>query len=229
MVDQVPDVPVKNLSPKALLFDLDGTLLDTASDMVNAVNILLAQQGMAEKPLKELKPYVSQGGLMLVSRGFGFDPEDAASKELWRRYQEVYGANICIQTRMFPGLEQVLGHLSSRSIQWGIVTNKPERFTRPLIQTVPLPCLPGCVVSGDTLSVSKPDPEPVLYACTELGVRPDQAIMIGDDERDIIAGREAGCLTLAANWGYIEPDDNPSAWGADGILSSPGDIMQWLD
>lgn len=217
------------MNHRAFLFDLDGTLLDTAGDMVGAVNMLLAEEGRAPRPVEVLTPFVSQGGLVLVSRGFDLDQDEPETRDLWRRYLDLYEANICNHTALFKGLHEILVEITQRGQSWAVVTNKPLRFTLPLMALVDLPGKPGSVVCGDTLAQSKPSPEPVLLACEQLGVEPAAAVMIGDDERDIVAGRDAGCITLAAAWGYIQPDDDPAAWGADGVVAEPGELIRWID
>ena len=213
---------------EAVLFDLDGCLLDTAPDMVGAVNRLLEQEGRPPQPLESLKPYVSQGGLELVSRGFAMPREDPETVALWHRYMDIYADHVCEQTQLYDGLEQVLKKITDRKLRWGVVTNKPERFTLPLLEAAGLPSTPGAIVGGDTLAVSKPAPDPVIHACKTLEVSPDRAVMLGDDQRDIIAGKDAGTMTLAAGWGYIQPDDHPARWAADAVLGSTAELDAWL-
>jgi phosphoglycolate phosphatase len=214
--------------PEAILFDLDGTLLDTAGDLSAAVNTLLEQTGNPSLPLEVLRPYVSQGGLTLVSIAFDIPRESKKAKRLWRDYLDIYADNLSNTSRLFDGMEKVLHRIEAKGIAWGVVTNKPEVFTVPLLEALGLLHRAGCVVSGDTLIHSKPSPAPIIHGCDILKVSPQRAIMIGDDQRDIVAGRAAGSLTLAAAWGYIQPDDSPNRWGADAILQHPRDINGWI-
>jgi len=214
---------------KAILFDLDGTLLDTAGDLCHTVNILLEQTGESPLPLETLRPYVSQGGLTLVSVAFNLPRESKKANSLWKQYLEIYANNLSNTTKLFDGMETVLEEIESRQLPWGIVTNKPEVFTHPLLDQLCLSSRAGCVVSGDTVTTSKPSPEPVIHGCRILGVEPEHVIMIGDDQRDIVAGQAAGTRTLAAAWGYIQPGDSPHHWGADAVLQHPDQINGWMD
>jgi len=214
--------------PEAILFDLDGTLLDTAGDLSAAVNILLERTGKPPMPLEALRPYVSQGGLTMVSIAFDIPRESKKAKRLWRDYLEIYAENLSNTSRLFDGMESVLNRIEAQEISWGVVTNKPEVFTVPLLEALGLFHRAGCVVSGDTLIHSKPSPAPIIHACEILDVSPERVIMIGDDQRDIVSGRAAGTRTIAAAWGYIQPDDSPDSWGADAILQHPREIDGWI-
>jgi 2-phosphoglycolate phosphatase len=213
---------------KAVLFDLDGTLLDTAGDLIGAVNVLLDRHGKQILPVESLRPWVSQGGLALVSRAFELSPDDRQARKLWRDYLEEYKARISATTSLFDGMSSVLDSIEKTNRRWGIVTNKPEFLTSFLLDQLDLGLNPGCVVCGDTVSRSKPWPDPVIQACTLLGVPPSQGLMVGDDERDILSGQSAGMLSLAATWGYIRPNDDPEFWGADAILDHPRQLHDWI-
>lgn len=202
-----------------MLFDLDGTLVDTAPDLAAAANHLRAQQGLSTLPLSALRPVASQGARGLLRVAFGLQPEDAAFPSMRDAFLEQYRSKICQHSTLFPGMTQVLRWLENQEIPWGIVTNKPGFLTTPLLAALSLPVSPGVVVSGDSTARAKPDPLPVLHALRQLGVESRQSIMIGDDHRDILAGRTAGTQCWAAGWGYVEAGDLLENWGADQIIA----------
>lgn len=214
---------------RALLLDLDGTLIDTAGDLASAVNSLLAHHHRPTLPFEQLRPYVSQGGLTMVSIAFQLERESDQAFELWQQYLEIYAANISHHSRLFDGMERVLEVAESAGVAWGVVTNKPEYLTLPLLRALKLQQRAGCIVGGDTLAEAKPSPAPVLHACESLGVAPAEAVMVGDDRRDIDAGRAAGSRTIAAGWGYIQPDDSPDSWGADQLMDHPSELHEWIN
>ncbi|MGI9319446.1 MAG: HAD family hydrolase [bacterium] len=217
-----------NPNVKAVLFDLDGTLLDTAGDLIGAVNVLLDRHGKKPLPVADLRPWVSQGGLSLVSRAFDLPPDGRHAHKLWRDYLKEYKARLSTTTSLFDGMATVLNSVESTNRKWGIVTNKPEFLTSPLLKQLNLEFKPDCVVCGDTVSRSKPWPDPVLHACDLLKISPSQGVMVGDDERDILSGQSAGMVSLAASWGYIRPNDDPEHWGADAILEHPTELQDWI-
>ncbi|PKY11292.1 phosphoglycolate phosphatase [Acidithiobacillus marinus] len=203
----------------AVLFDLDGTLVDTAPDLAAAANHLRALQGLPALPLSALRPVASQGARGLLRVAFGLQPEDTDFPSMRAAFLQQYLSEICQQSALFPGMERVLRWLEEQEIPWGIVTNKPGFLTTPLLAALSLPVTPGVVVSGDTAARPKPDPLPVLHALRNLDITTArQAIMIGDDHRDILAGRAAGTQCWAAGWGYIESNDPLENWGADQII-----------
>jgi len=214
---------------EAVLFDLDGTLLDTANDLVGTVNTLLMRYGCKSQPIEALRPYVSQGGLKLISVAFGIAENSAEAEQLRKDYLAEYASRICARTVPFPGIVEVLQKLDRNQQKWGVVTNKPGYLTDLLMAKIELPSQPGCIVSGDTTKRAKPFPDPVLYACKCLKVAPEKTLIVGDDERDIAAGRAAGLTALGALWGYIQQQDDPSQWGADGLLDSAADLYGWID
>lgn len=216
-------------SVKAVLFDLDGTLLDTAGDLIGAVNALLTRHDREQFPLPVLRPWVSQGGLALVSRAFKLSPDDQHARQLWREYLEEYKSRISTTTSLFNGMASILSMIEESNRKWGIVTNKPEFLTSLLLEQLDLEFKPDCVVCGDSVSRSKPWPDPVLHACELLSISPEQGIMVGDDARDILSGQGAGMVSLAASWGYIRPDDDPEHWGAEAILEHPGQLHDWIN
>ncbi len=205
--------------PGAVLFDLDGTLVDTAPDLAAAANRLRETRGLPALPFAALRPVASQGARGLLRIAFGLQPEDREFAAMREAFLENYQTHICEQSTLFPGMNTVLHWLAENEIAWGIVTNKPDFLTRPLLSALSLPVFPGIVVSGDTTARAKPDPLPVLHALQQLGVPAQQSLMIGDDHRDILAGRAAGTQCWAAGWGYIEAEHPPQNWGADQIIT----------
>ncbi|MCY4153719.1 MAG: phosphoglycolate phosphatase [Gammaproteobacteria bacterium] len=213
---------------KCVLFDLDGTLVDTAPDMAFALNQTLARQGREPLPAAVIRPSVSMGGVALVKLAFQLDGTEPAFTRLHDEFLAIYRANLCRDSRLFPGMEQVLSKLEQAGLSWGIVTNKPGWLTDPLMQALALDTRTPCIVSGDTLAQRKPHPAPLLHACQLLRRTPEETVYIGDDRRDIQAGNSAGAATLAAAYGYIGPGEDPHTWGADGLLERPQQILPWL-
>lgn len=213
---------------RTVLFDLDGTLLDTAPDLGGALNRLLHERGRPALPLERIRPYVSGGARRLVQLGFGVTDDAPEFPVLRRRFLELYHENLAAGTRLFPGMDRVLQRLESRDRPWGIVTNKPGWLTTPLLAALGLDLRAACVVSGDTTGRSKPHPQPVLYACERLGVAPGQCLLVGDDRRDVEAGRAAGTMTVAALFGYIPTEEDPADWGADGGVRAPVELLDWI-
>lgn len=212
----------------AVLFDLDGTLADTAPDLGRATNLLLREEGHDEVALSALRPYTSQGVRGLLRAGFGISPEDAVYPRLAERFLEFYEANLCTDTRLFDGIPELLDGLEALNIGWGIVTNKRQRYTDPLVARLNLAHRTPCVVSGDTTAEAKPSPLPVLHACMLLGCRPERALYVGDDRRDIVAGKAAGCLTVAVSYGYLGDSGPLDSWGADLIVSHPDELAVFV-
>lgn len=213
---------------RTVLFDLDGTLADTAPDMAHALNALLKAEGKQNIPFENIRPVVSHGATALIKLGFGVVPGEAEFDRLCPRFLAVYAENLCRHTRPFDGIDSLLKSLQTAGIAWGIVTNKPAFLTDPLITNLNLKPAPVCVVSGDTTNNRKPHPEPMLHAATEAGARPDQCLYVGDAERDILAGKLAGMKTLVALFGYISQSETPEHWGADGMVNAPHEILEWL-
>lgn len=220
---------MKTLAPACVLFDLDGTLLDTAPDLAVALNRLRGERGASELPPAVIRPTVSHGSPGMLKLGFGLEPDDARYAELNQRFLELYRAAIAVHTALFPGMAEVLVHLETAGIHWGVVTNKPGWLTEPLLKALNLWSRAACVVSGDTLDKRKPDPEPLWYACQQAGVAPARSLYVGDAERDVQAGNRAGMMTLVAGFGYLGAEDRPEDWGAAGFLKQPADLLRWLD
>jgi 2-phosphoglycolate phosphatase len=212
--------------PEAVLFDLDGTLIDTAPDMGGALNNLLIEENLPPLPLESIRPFVSQGGLVLTRLGFAESVAEAEIEPLRQRFLQHYRAVVADNSRLFDGLENVLENLEARAIPWGIVTNKPEWLTHPLLEQLGLATRSAVVIGGDTLAQRKPHPRPLLEAARRIGIDSRQCIYVGDDERDIVAGKAAQMKTLVAAYGYIEDADAIDSWNADGVIDQPSDLLQ---
>lgn len=212
-----------------ILFDLDGTLADTAPDLADALNRLLHEHGRPPLSYGRVRGEVSHGARALIRLGFDLQPGDPGFDAHRNRFLELYRDRICDRTTLFPGMRAVLDGLHARGLSWGVVTNKPAAFTDLLIDRLGLADEAVCVVSGDTTANSKPHPEPILHACRLAGCLPAECLYVGDAERDIEAGRRAGTRTLTALFGYLRDHDDPLAWGADAAVRTPGEILTWLD
>ena len=213
---------------RTILFDLDGTLADTAPDLAYALNTLLKENGLAPLPYEHIRNHVSRGGAALVRLGFGNNLGEVHFQRLRSRFLEIYQNNLCVQTHLFPGMHKVLAHLDQNDLKWGIVTNKVAWLTDPLIKALGLDQRTECIISGDTTDEKKPHPKPLLYACKVLNSLPQDSLYVGDDPRDIQAGNAAGMTTLVANYGYIHDDQSPEDWGADGIIEAVTELLNWL-
>jgi phosphoglycolate phosphatase len=212
-----------------VLFDLDGTLLDTAPDMAQALNRLRLEENLPPLPFAVIRPMVSHGAAGLLKLSFGLSPEASAFHSLKQRFLELYAAGLATQTTLFPGMAEILIELEARHLPWGVVTNKPGWLTEPLLRKLRLWKRAACVVCGDTLSKRKPDPAPLLYASRLAGIAPEHCLYLGDAERDIEAGKRAGMLTLVACFGYLHDTESPEHWGADGLIQAPENLLGWLD
>ena len=211
----------------AVLFDLDGTLLDTAPDMAAALNALLVSRGKPPLPYAQARPLVSHGAGRLVRLGFPeADPTEFA--ELQASYLRTYRGALSVHTLLFDGMAAVLTELARRKLACGIVTNKPAWLTDPLLDELGLTGSFACVVSGDTVSERKPHAMPMLHAARLAGVDPRDCVYVGDAERDIQAGHAAGMAAVVAAYGYLEPDEWP-AWNADAVIERPAELLDWLD
>ena len=215
----------------AVLFDLDGTLLDTAPDMVSALDALLAEQGHGPVDYAQARRHVSKGAIGLINLAFGalgMDLQEAHRMSLRDRYLELYAQQLCRKTTLFDGMVEVLARLDTAGVHWGVVTNKPGFLAEPLLEQLGLLRRSGTLVSGDTLPERKPDPRPLLFAAEQLRVRPERIAYVGDDTRDIDAGNAAGMITVAAAYGFIPPDENPASWPADHLIGHPADLLTLL-
>ena len=212
---------------RAVLFDLDGTLLDTAPDMVGALNALRREHALAPLPFEGVRSSVSHGAARVVKLGFP-DAEPESLADLQRRFLEIYRGALSLQTQLFPGMDHVLEALAQGGIKCGIVTNKPAWLTDPLLAGLGLRARFACVVSGDTLAERKPHPKPLLHAAALAEVSPSACIYVGDAERDVQAARAAAMPALVADYGYLRPDEDSTAWGADAYLNKPLDLLDWI-
>jgi len=212
----------------AVLFDLDGTLADTARDLGGALNRLLAEECRPQLPFEVLRPHVSGGARALLRTGFGLTPADPGYGDFQQRFLAHYEAAICVDTVLFAGVDAVLDALDARGIAWGIVTNKVQRFTLALVAALGLADRAGCIVSGDSCPQPKPAADPILLACRLLGVPPSSCIYVGDDLRDVQAGKAAGTGTIAVRYGYLGDGPPIERWGADTIIATPQEILALL-
>jgi 2-phosphoglycolate phosphatase len=213
-------------APRAILFDLDGTLADTAPDLAAAVNFLRTQRGLEPTPYAVLRPTASAGARGMIGAAFGLQPADDGFEELRVQWFERYQSAMAVESTLFEGVVELLAGISAAGMSWGVVTNKPSRFTDPLMPQIGL-AHAGCIVSGDTTGFSKPHPAPLLEGARRLDVAPEHCWYVGDDLRDIEAGRAAGMVTVACAWGYCGALD-PLHWGADYLLESPIDLLSTL-
>jgi 2-phosphoglycolate phosphatase len=213
---------------RLVLFDLDGTLVDTAEDLAAAVIRCQARRGLPPTPLHELRPWTSHGARGLIRCAFGIEPGDAAYDELRAEFLDYYAQAVCVHSRLYPGVEQTLNAIEASDRRWGVVTNKPKRFTEPLLHALGLDRRAACIVSGDTVAHPKPDPAPIRYALDACGVQPPECVYVGDDPRDVQAGRTAGVRTVAAAYGYLGGADDVAAWGADLVIQGPLDLLPWI-
>jgi N-acetyl-D-muramate 6-phosphate phosphatase len=213
---------------EAVFFDLDGTFADTARDLGATLNRLRAVEGLAPVPLATLRPHTSSGVRGMLRAGMGITTDDPRYAELHRRYLEIYTDHLCDDTVLFPGMPELVGALEARRLPWGIVTNKPQRFTLPLLERLGYHQRAAAIVSGDSTPTPKPSPASLLLAAAQVGVDPTRCTYVGDDERDIVAGRAAGMRTIAVRYGYLGDGPPLENWGADHIFDSVEEITAWL-
>lgn len=217
------------MSPPALvLFDLDGTLVDTAPDLAAAANRQRGVHGLAPLPLAQLRPMASHGSRGMIGVALGSVPGDPGFDSLREEFLAFYAAALCVHSRLFDGMAPLLDDLDARGVRWGIVTNKPARYTDPLVQQLGLSQRAACVVSGDTTAHAKPHPGPLHHALQLARTAAQHAIYVGDDQRDIQAGRAAGLRTIAVGYGYLGDGAPPQAWGADAVVETPAELHEWL-
>jgi phosphoglycolate phosphatase len=210
----------------AVLFDLDGTLIDSAEDLGRAANAMRALRGLAPLPLSRYRPHGGSGARGMLSQAFDVAPGHPAYEALKHEFLDCYEGLMHDSTRPFAGIEAELAGLAAAGLRWGIVTNKAERFALPLTAALRLDA--AVVVGGDTTGHAKPHPAPLLEAARRLGVEPEVCLYVGDDERDVIAGRAAGMATAVAAWGYLGPQPEHERWGADVELAAPGALLKLL-
>lgn len=213
---------------RAVLFDLDGTLADTALDLGYALNLQRQRHGLSEIPHAEIRPRASHGARALLKLGFDIPSKAPEFDALYNEYLELYLEHICDKTVLFPGTDKVLDTLESRGIPWGVVTNKPARFTLPLLHALKLEHRAACIISGDSTAHPKPHPEPLLTAAAQVRMTPAACLYVGDAERDVEAAIAAGMRALIANYGYLSSKDRPDTWGAHGRIDTPQQILDYL-
>ncbi|MHC9510105.1 HAD-IA family hydrolase [Kangiella sp. M94] len=214
--------------PRAVFFDLDGTLLDTAPDMALALNIQREVHGKPPLPFSEIRPFVSHGAAAMLRIGFGLEPQHKEFDEFRKQYLNIYAENIAVHTVLFNGLQELLEDLHKANIAWGIATNKPEFLTIPLLEALNLRHSCSALVCGDTVKPTKPHPNPLFAAAQQAGVKPVQSVYVGDAWRDIAAGRAAGMKTVVAEYGYIQPEDIILEWLADATVKDSTDLKSLL-
>jgi len=213
---------------KAVFLDLDGTLLDTAKDMTDALNKLLAEENKSQLTYNQVRIYVSKGADAILQYAFNKNIDDNEIQRLRNRYLELYKEMICVKTKPFDGIPMLLEILLEKNIPWGVVTNKSEELTHSLLAKTSFVSEPSCVVCGDTLKYRKPDPRPLMHAAELVKIPNNNCVYVGDDIRDMQAGNSAGMLTLAAAYGYISDEEDINEWPADGVVLNPTDVNNWL-
>ncbi len=215
------------VNPKisTVLFDLDGTLIDTAPDMALALDLLCDEEQQSRLPYSKVRPIVSNGSVALVTLAFGEELEEQTLERLKKRYLEIYQDNLSVHSKLFDEMDQLLRQLELNNIKWGVVTNKPGWLTEPLMESLGLTRRAACIVSSDSTVNRKPHPEPMYYACELTNAKPHECIYIGDARRDIEAGKNAGMRTIIAEYGYIEDSEDTSDWQADHHIQSPSQIF----
>lgn len=213
---------------KAVLLDLDGTFADTAPDLGAALNHVRSLHNLPPLPLETIRPEASHGSVGLLKIGFNITPESPQFADLRAAFLSYYAAHICDHTTLFPGMAQLVDTLEQRNLPWGIVTNKPHRFTVPLMQALGYAERAACLVSGDTCARAKPHPDPLFKACELLKIAPAETLYLGDDKRDMEASRAANMKFLIARYGYLTAQEDLSTWQADGSIRHPSELLDHL-
>ncbi|GAB3358102.1 phosphoglycolate phosphatase [Giesbergeria sinuosa] len=214
---------------KAVLFDLDGTLIDSAPDLGAAADKMRTDRGLPSLPAQRYRPMAGAGARGLLAEAFGITPDDADFVQMREEFFQNYAARLTQNTTVFTGVPELIARLQTHQLPWGVVTNKIARFTTPLVQSLPLFQTAATVVSGDTTAHAKPHPAPLLYAAQQLGVQACDCIYVGDDARDIVAGLAAGMGTVAATYGYLSNQADAQQWGAHAVVNSPQGLLQYLN
>jgi 2-phosphoglycolate phosphatase len=222
------DAAARPLPVAAVLFDLDGTLADSAGDLAGALNCVRADAGLPPLPVDAVRAHASSGARGMLQAGMGVLPDDPRYSSLRDAFLDHYASRLAHTTRLFDGVDVLLEYLSHHGFRWGIVTNKHTRFTGPVTAALALTERAGVIVSGDTTPHAKPHPAPLLHAAAALQCAPAQCVYVGDDLRDIEAGIAAGMATLAAAYGYVGPQGDYANWGATGVINRPIDVLAWL-
>jgi len=213
---------------RAVLFDLDGTLADTAPDLLEALNRLRRERGLDDLPLETGRRHASSGARGLLQVGFGLVPGDADYEPMRDAFLDHYDARVCADTRLFPGMDELLAAIEARGLAWGIVTNKASRFTPRIVAALGLAGRAACVVCGDTTGHIKPHPAPLLHAATQLAIDPSLCWYVGDDLRDVQAAHAAGMRSVAVEYGYIGTGSAPRHWNAEVVIAQPTDLIALL-
>jgi N-acetyl-D-muramate 6-phosphate phosphatase len=214
---------------RAVLFDMDGTLLDSAPDFIAISQAMRVDRGLPAIADKLIRDQVSGGARAMVAANFAMDPEAEGFEALRLEFLERYQSHCAVLTRPFDGINELLDEIEQARLIWGVATNKPVRYAEPIMRQLGLAQRSAVLVCPDHVSRSKPDPEMLLLACSQIGIQPGEALFVGDDERDIEAGRAAGCKTAAVTYGYIHPQDNPRNWGADVVVDHPLELRAVLE
>ncbi|MBT9597699.1 MAG: phosphoglycolate phosphatase [Vitreoscilla sp.] len=225
----MPAPRVSRRRPRAVLFDLDGTLIDSAPDLAGAANALRADHGLPALPYEQLRPMVGAGARGMIGRAFGVAPGQAEFEPLRDAFLLRYEMAMLERTRVFEGVSELLASIREAGLAWGIVTNKASRFALPVVQGLGLMALSDTLVCGDTTAHAKPHPEPLWEAARRVGCAPEECLYVGDDLRDVQAGRAAGMATIAVAWGYLGEGEAIEAWGADAIIERPDQLLNWLE
>ena len=212
----------------AVLFDLDGTLIDSAPDLGAAADQMRVKRGLASLPLRDYRAMAGAGARGMIGVAFGHVPDDDNFEALKEEFLRIYESRLTVLTYAFDGVAELIAGIAVRGLKWGVVTNKSARFTLPLTKAMPLFSTAQTIVSGDTTPHAKPHPAPLLEAARQLGVSPGRCLYVGDDERDIVAGRAAGMPTVVAAYGYLGASADTAAWKADATISSPGLLLNFL-
>jgi N-acetyl-D-muramate 6-phosphate phosphatase len=212
----------------AVLFDLDGTLADTAPDMARTVNEMRTRRGLKPVAPAVVRPHVSKGARGMLMAAFDMATDHPDFPAMRAEFLEIYADNLFVDTVLFPGMGELLDRLEAEGIAWGVVTNKFERFARPLLESMGLASRARVIIGGDTCPRAKPFPDPLLHAARKLGVKPADVLYVGDDERDVQAARAAGMPVVVAAYGYLGDGTPPSEWNADGIVDSPAGLEAWI-
>ena len=216
------------MSIKAVLFDLDGTLADTALDLGGALNTMLREQGLPEVSMDEIRPMASHGASGLLKLGMNLDKTDPNHARLRQQYLDTYETCFDKDTVLFEGIDALIQAIHARGLKWGIITNKPHTFTYRLVPQLGFSVAPDVVVSGDTTAEAKPSTKPMFYACEQINIAPEACLYVGDAERDMQAGKNAGMKTVLVSWGYIHADDKTEEWPADSVIDTPEQLLQLL-
>ena len=216
------------MSIKAVLFDLDGTLADTALDLGGALNTMLREQGLPEVSMDEIRPVASHGASGLLKLGMNLVKSDPNHARLRQQYLDTYETCFDKDTVLFDGIDDLVQTIHARGLKWGIITNKPHTFTHRLVPQLGFSVAPDVVVSGDTTAEAKPSTKPMFYACEQIDIAPEACLYVGDAERDMQAGKNAGMKTVLVSWGYIHADDKTEEWPADSVIDTPEQLLQLL-